>query len=149
MQAPGALDRRNEADVSPEHSQKLRILVIDDDQDIQTIVGDRLSMMGFEAIHVTNGPAALARLEHDDHRVPIHGVLLDLQEPLLGGLGVLKELCRRHPRLPVIIMSEVTDLRLLREAVRMGAREYLVMPFDVELLRRKCHHVFLGQPDTR
>jgi two-component system nitrogen regulation response regulator GlnG len=49
---------------------------------------------------------------------------------------------RQHPGIPVIVMSAVSDIQLAREAVNQGAHEYLIKPFDQELLKTKCLRIF-------
>lgn len=119
-----------------------RILVLDHDEDVRLAVCDRLAYMGFDAEGEDNGISGLTRLvqEHRDH--PFSGVLLEIDMPLLGGMAVLQELKDRHPQVPVIVMADARYVQKLREAVNLWAHDYLVKPFDTELLRRKCHAVF-------
>lgn len=119
-----------------------RILIVDDDPQVRATIGERLYDWGFEAVEADSGHAGLMRIIFDSHRHPIHGVLLDLHMPILGGMAVLHEMCEQHPNIPVIVMSEVHDIQQAREAVKLGAREYVVKPFDTELLKTKCFRVF-------
>ena len=119
-----------------------RVLVIDDDQDIRTALCDRLIALGFDVIHADNGQSGLARLAIHSSHTQIHGILLDLHMPVLGGMAMLQELRQRHAQIPVIVMSATDDIDLLREAIQLGAREYLLKPFDHELLKTKCLRLF-------
>lgn len=122
-----------------------RILVIDNDDDIRLAVCDRLAAIGFEATGENSGISGLTRLAREAPRAPFAGVLLELDMPVLGGMAVLQELLDRYPSMPVIAMSHSTLIDRLRQAVWLGAREYLVKPFDAELLRTKCLLVFDGK----
>jgi len=51
----------------------------------------------------------------------------------------------RHPTVPVIVMAHIPQIDKLRNAVRMWAQEYIVKPFDPELLKLKCASVFSGR----
>jgi DNA-binding NtrC family response regulator len=119
-----------------------RILIVDDDPQVRAIIGERLQHWGFEAVEADSGHAGLMRIIFDSVRHPIHGVLLDLHMPILGGMAVLQEMREQHPTIPVIVMSEVNEIHTAREAVKLGAREYVMKPFDHDLLKAKCFRVF-------
>jgi len=124
-----------------------RILVIDHDDDFRMALCDRLRAMGFDATGEDSGISALARLARETPHVPFVGVLLELDMPALGGMAVLQELRDRYPSIPVIAMSHSTLIDRLRQAIRLGAREYLVKPLDTELFRSKCFFVFDNKQD--
>jgi CheY-like chemotaxis protein len=121
-----------------------RILVIDHDDDTRMIVCDRLLRMGFDAVGEDNGVSGLARIAHESDDAPFTGVVLELDMPVLGGMAVLQELRDRYPAIPVIAMSHSILIDRLRQAVKLGAREYLVKPFDSRLFRTKCLRAFVN-----
>jgi CheY-like chemotaxis protein len=106
-----------------------RILVVDDDPAARAIIRERLGLCGFEVVEADGACPS-----------PIHGVLLDI--PLTGGLAALHTLRQQHPGVPIIVMSHVTEIQIAREAVNQGAQEYVLKPFDQELLKTKCLRVF-------
>lgn len=122
-----------------------RILVIDHDDEARTVLCNQLSAFGFEAVTENNGVSGLSRVASDYETTPIHGLLVELQMPVLGGLAVLQEMVERFQTVPVIVMSDAAHVAKLRQAIRLGAREYLIKPIDRELLRRKCEGVFLEE----
>lgn len=125
-----------------------RILVIDHDNNIRLAVCDRLRAMGFDPTAENSGISGLARLAREAPHAPFAGVLLELDMPALGGMAVLQELRERYPSIPVIAMSHSILIDRLRQAIRLGAREYLVKPLDTELFKTKCLFVFDGKPDA-
>ena len=125
-----------------------RILVIDHEEDVRGFLCDRLSGLGFEVAAENNGFSGLSRVTHDCDTAPFHGMLVELQMPILGGLAVLQEMRERFPSISVIVMSDSVHLGKLRQAMKQGAKEYIVKPFDMELFRRKCMSVFLGERAT-
>lgn len=133
-----------------------RILVVDDDEDTRMALRDRLLSMGFDVVTENNGHSALSRIVLEARRAPIQGLLLDLQMPLLDGIAVLRELQERYSVIPIIMMSATSDRDLLKKTLELGARAYLVKPFDNGLLREQCLRVFLednplsekSSPDT-
>lgn len=125
-----------------------RILVIDHDDDARETLAEHLTALGFDVAGDNNGLSGLARMVGEWDHAPFHGLLLELQIPQFGGLAVLKEMCTRFPTVPVMVMSDAAHLGTLRQAVNLGAREYVLKPFDAELVRRKCLNVFLNGSDT-
>lgn len=125
-------------------SARPRILVVDHDDDVRLSACDQLTQWGFEAVGEDNGLSGLARLAHTAPGAAFAGMLLELDMPVLGGMAVLQEMKDRHPAVPVIVMARTPHIDKLRNAVRMWAQEYIVKPFDPELLKLKCASVFAG-----
>jgi DNA-binding response OmpR family regulator len=119
-----------------------RLLIIDDDPHICEGLKDRLEAMGYEVITVHDGRSGLALMVLETSRAPIDGVLLDVQMPVMDGIAVLREIRARYPRVPVLMMSAGLDRRILEEAVRMGARDYILKPFAATHLKQVCAQVF-------
>ncbi|MGQ0809932.1 MAG: response regulator [Nitrospiraceae bacterium] len=118
-----------------------RILVVNENEESRLGVCERLAQMGFEAVSEGSGLSCLSRLAGDEQS-SISGVLLELEMSTVAGLAILKRMRHEYPRIPVIMMSDAVHIDALREAVKLGAQEYVVRPFDTELLRRKCLRIF-------
>lgn len=125
-----------------EPSERRRILVIDHDDTLRLSACAQLRQWGFDAIGERDGLSGLARLAHTTATDRFSGMLLEMDMPVLGGMAVLQEMKDRHPTIPVIVMARTLHIDKLRSAVRMWAQEYLVKPFDPELLKLKCASVF-------
>lgn len=121
---------------------RLRILVIDDDDAGRRLLCNRLSALGFDVAGEDNGVSGLARVVLEGKNSPFHGLVVELQMSVLGGMAVLQEMRDRFPSVPVIVMSDVRYIAKLRQAMKLGAKEYLIKPFDSELVRQKCLAVF-------
>jgi DNA-binding response OmpR family regulator len=119
-----------------------RLLIIDDDPHICEGLKDRLEAMGYDVITVHDGRSGLALMVLETSRAPIDGVLLDVQMPVMDGIAVLREIRARYPRVPVLMMSAGLDRRILEEAIRMGARNYILKPFAATHLKQVCAQVF-------
>lgn len=119
-----------------------RIMIVDDDPDICEVLEHRLEALGYETIVAHDGKTALALLGLELLRNPISGMLLDVQMPIMDGVQVLLELRVQHPNVPVLMMSANPDLRVLEEAVRAGASQYIIKPFDMAELARLCELIF-------
>lgn len=121
---------------------KRRILVIDENAEIRNSLGHQLNALGFEVAIEDNGVSGLSRIAYGWESAPFHGLFLELDMKVLGGMAVLQEVVDRFPSVTVIVMSDAKNIGRLRRAMKLGAKEYLVKPFDPELVRRKCLSVF-------
>ncbi|MGA6826225.1 response regulator [Nitrospira sp. NS4] len=143
----GTFDRKTtHAQENPETveptAKPRRILVIDHDDQTRLEACHRLTQWGFDAVGETNALSGLALLAQATPDRPFAGMLLELDMPVLGGMAVLQEMKDRHPVVPVLVMAEARHIEKLRGAVIMWAREYIVKPFNTELLKMKCDYVF-------
>jgi two-component system phosphate regulon response regulator PhoB len=108
-----------------------RILVVDDDERVRTVVSWQLEADGFAVCQAADGAAALACIEQD----PPDLVVLDLTLPLVGGLDVLRRV-RDSTRsvgarsLPVIVLSGRSGETDRIVGLDLGADDYLVKPFS-------------------
>jgi DNA-binding response OmpR family regulator len=121
---------------------KNRLLIIDDEPHICEGLKDRLEAMGHEVIVAHDGRTGLALMALEARGMPLNGVLLDVHMPVMDGLEVLRELRVRHPGVPVLMMSADPDHSVLQKAVRMGARDYVLKPFDVIIFKEICAQLF-------
>ena len=119
-----------------------RILIIDDDVHVSDSLQARLECMGYDVSVAHDGRTGLALLALATVLDPIDGVLLDVHMPVMDGVEVLREIRAKHPKVVVIMMSGGPDRRVLDEAFHMGARDYLVKPFDPAVLTRVCEQLF-------
>jgi two-component system, OmpR family, phosphate regulon response regulator OmpR len=110
----------------------LRVLLVDDDEDLLFIVGEYLESKGIE-FHLANSAAqARKRLAHFHYDL----VVSDFQMPGESGLDLFRSLSLRYPEIPFVLMSGNMDSRLRREALSMGVWNVLEKPFDLRQLRR-------------
>lgn len=106
----------------------LRVLVIDDDDLIQTSVGMIMDVMGHTAIHAHSGEGALERLAGG---VQVDVVILDMNMPGLGGLGTLPRLRAMHPVLPVLLATGRVDQVALDLVASDAHTTLLSKPFSM------------------
>lgn len=107
------------------------MLVVDDEPNMAWLFTQSFGAE-FRVEGARDGAAALAHLERQEADV----VLLDLCMPGMDGLAVLKELRRRWPDLPVIMMTAHATVKTAVDAIKAGAADYVMKPFDLEELRR-------------
>ncbi len=121
------------------------VLVVEDDPEINRLVGAYVELAGYHYVSALNGSQALARVR--DH-LPL-GVVLDLMLPDLSGWEICRQLKASGITrgVPVIILTALDNDDSRREGVRCGAAEYLTKPFDPDQLLNALHrHAGGGKP---
>jgi two-component system nitrogen regulation response regulator GlnG len=115
-----------------------KILVVDDEPDIRSLLGECLVGAGFETAEAGDGDEAIAAVQAVRPSV----ILLDVNMPRRGGMEVLPELKRIAPDVPVIMCTARMDVPTAVRAMQLGAYDYLTKPFVLELLvltvKRAC-----------
>ncbi len=105
------------------------IWIVDDDAAIRELLSFIVTEAGHEIDAFSSGAEVLAH----SGRAP-DAVLLDLMMPGVDGVAVLKELRRRFPKLPVLMITADNDIQRAVEVTKLGAYDYLVKPVDKERL---------------
>jgi two-component system response regulator CpxR len=109
---------------------KIRVLFVDDEEELVSAVVERLELRDIEAHGVTSGAEALTKIEAQEFNV----VVLDVRMPSLGGFDVLRRLKRAHPGTEVVLLSGHGSSQNVEEGLRLGAFDYLQKPVDIEYL---------------
>jgi DNA-binding NtrC family response regulator len=107
---------------------KSKVLVVDDDRAVGMVLAALLSQAGYDAQHVASGPAALAALASGR----VEAILSDVRMPDMDGLELLAEVKKRAPDVPVVLITAHGTIPLAVEAMKAGAAEFLLKPFDRE-----------------
>lgn len=109
-------------------NQKPSILIVDDEQVVCDLLNDDLSERGYLCTSVLNGKDALTKLAAKDFAV----VLLDIRLPGMSGMEVLREIWLNHGNTATIMITAINDVNTAVEAMKLGAADYLVKPFDLD-----------------
>lgn len=104
--------------------EKTRILVVDDEEVVRLSHIRTLASMHCDVEVVPDGSEALRQMEQRAADV----VLLDLRMPGMDGMAVLREIKRRWPETEVVIITGYASVETAKEAVRLGAYDYLAKP---------------------
>uniref|UniRef100_A0A7C4JQ98 Response regulator n=1 Tax=Thermodesulfobacterium geofontis TaxID=1295609 RepID=A0A7C4JQ98_9BACT len=117
-----------------------KILVVDDSKAIREIERKYLEELGFEVLEAENGEKALKILEENPD---IKLILLDWHMPVMNGYEFLLKL-RSNPKwtdIKVMMVTTENQQKSVIEAIMAGANEYLMKPFDKEMLEVKVRHL--------
>jgi two-component system, OmpR family, response regulator len=118
-----------------------KVLLVDDEPDFATTLAERLRLRGITATVASDGEEALRQVSEN----PPQLVVLDMMMPGLGGLGVLRQLKRDHPHLPVILLTGRSSTKDGIEGMRLGALDYLMKPLKIEELIEKMEQALAPQ----
>ncbi len=106
------------------------ILVVEDDPVLREALTETLAQAGFRPIAAQDAARALEQLAEQ----PVQLVVTDVRMPGMDGRVLLKRIKERHPLLPVLVMTAYGTIQDAVEAIRVGAADYLVKPFEASLL---------------
>jgi len=101
------------------------LLVVDDEPEMRSLLGDIFSAEGWRVVSVEDGAAAAEAYGRERPSV----VLLDLAMPRMGGMESLAEIRAVDPEASVIILTAFVEIPKAVEAMRLGAYDYLTKPF--------------------
>jgi len=118
--------------------EKMKILLVDDDQKFLSIVQKRLARRSCTVFTASSGFEALENLRGQI----IHVVVLDVKMPGMKGIEVLKEIKRQFPLVQVIMLTGVPTVGCASDSLKVGALNYLVKPVDIEELLRKIEEAY-------
>ena len=105
---------------------KPRILLVEDDRALREALADTLALGGYDYLEAADGEAALALLQ----RETVAMVVSDVNMPGMDGHALLRTLRERFPQLPVLLMTAYGTVQNAVTAMREGAVDYLVKPFE-------------------
>ncbi len=108
-----------------------RILVVDDEEPIREIVASMLGTAGYACQQAASGMEALAVLTSGEE---FELMLSDLMMADLDGIGLLERTKEKYPDMPVVMVTAVHDISVALAAIRNGAYDYLLKPFEREQL---------------
>jgi response regulator RpfG family c-di-GMP phosphodiesterase len=106
------------------------ILVVDDEEAIREVVSTMLESKGYHCTAVSNGRAAQDQVK----RVTPDLVLSDMIMPEMDGIKLLDWIRHYDPEVPVIMVTAIHDISTALEAIRRGAYDYILKPFEKDQL---------------
>lgn len=111
-------------------STRLPILVVEDDPNLREAVCDTLELAGLKVVAAGGGHEALKLLDQQG----VSLVVSDVRMEPMDGITLLKEIRARQPHLPVVLMTAFADVDRAVEAMRAGACDFLLKPFEPQAL---------------
>jgi DNA-binding NtrC family response regulator len=125
------------------------ILVVDDEPNMRLVLTTLLDQSGFVSSSSSSAEEALKRVRELDPDV----ILTDMQMPGMGGLELLKTLSDQFPEIPVVLLTAYGTVAAAVEAMRRGAFDFLLKPFDreqlVAVMQKAVRHAHRTRLDVR
>ncbi len=129
-------------------SQRLRILLVDDEINMLESLGDILRAERYHVSTASSGKEAIKRLETED---AFDLVITDLKMPVMGGMELLKRVSKGWPSVRVIVLTGHGSVDSAVEAMRAGAWDFMLKPFQpeealatIDRLNHQKHGLFAG-----
>jgi len=121
-----------------------RALVADDDPAIRSLIASLLKSEGVaEVVEATDGAEAMDQLSRGEFDL----ILLEWYMPNVSGLDVIEDLRRRGSRAPVVMVTAEARKEQVVMALRAGATDYLIKPFDHDVFRQRLEKYFRDAAD--
>ena len=115
----------------------LKILIIEDDDEIRRLLEERLIRDGYEVRTAENGRAGLAQLQ----TTLFDAALIDIDLPDMTGIDVLEDLKRRDQEIDVVMMTGFPEVETAVQALRLGAYDYLIKPLETISLQHSLKRI--------
>ncbi len=124
---------------------KIKILLIDDEEEFIFTLAERLKLMGYHCKTAGDGESGIRMIANEAFDIAI----IDLMMPGLNGLDTLKQIKATHPNLPVILLTGHRPLKDGMEGIRLGAFDCLIKPLDIHVLIEKIKLALASPPSSR
>lgn len=111
-------------------SSKGRILIIDDEPDISDFLSAFFQLKGYEPQVANSGMDGIEKLKTFNP----HVILLDVRMPKMDGIETLKKIREFDEHVGVIMVTAVHEVNIGREALKLGAADFVTKPIDLEYL---------------
>jgi len=109
-------------------NKKPSVLIVDDELPVCELLYENLTYQGYLCATAVNGNDALNRLASQDFDV----VLLDIRLPEISGMEVLRRIRSEHRNTLPVMITAVNEVDTAVEAMKLGAVDYIVKPFDLD-----------------
>ncbi|MBI4386283.1 MAG: response regulator [Elusimicrobia bacterium] len=120
---------------------KKKILAIDDEESICDMYRQGLTALGYEVTCASNAQKAKEALGRSKPDI----ILMDIMMPDQDGISLTRELRAQAETsdIPIVVVSGLSDAATLNDALLFGAVDYLVKPFDVDILKNKLERALV------
>ena len=109
-----------------------KVLVVDDEPQAVELLDEFLTAKGYTVFGASGGDEALRKLNEERP----HLMLLDIRMPVMGGMEVLRRAREIDREVGIVMVTAVNEESIGREALKMGAYDYITKPLDFDYLER-------------
>ncbi len=115
-----------------------QVLIVDDNEDISNLLAQRLALEGYRCVTADSGRKALHQLREEVFSL----VITDIVMPEMDGLELLKTVMGSDPAVMFIMITGFPEIQMAVESLRMGAKDFIVKPFDLEFMVERVKQTF-------
>ena len=112
-----------------------RILVIDDEPSVRTVVRMTLEKAGYDVLEAEDGEQAIEAINTGENRLVVDAVICDIRMPKINGIEAIDYFQREYPHVPLVILTGYPEIEMAVSFLRKGVADYLVKPVDAERLK--------------
>jgi len=109
-----------------------RILAVDDEEIVQSLIRDALEDKGYQVLTVTTGEEAIKLLES----TPFDLLITDIRMPRMSGTELVEQARRINPAIGIIFITGYASLTSAKDAIKQGALDYIMKPFELTEIRQ-------------
>ncbi|MDD5066173.1 MAG: response regulator [bacterium] len=121
-----------------------KVLVVDDDTNLQNLVEETLNYEGYEVVTADNGYSAISMIKEEAPGL----IILDLIIPRLDGFKLCKKLKEdiKTRNIPILVISAQTRREVIIELLKLGIKNFLAKPFNVNDLVKRVKELYIQSP---
>ena len=112
-----------------------RILVVDDEPSVRTVVRMTLEKAGYDVLEAENGEKAIEVINTGENRLVLDAVICDIRMPKINGVQAIDYFQREYPHVPVIVLTAYPETQMAVSFIRNGAADYLIKPVEAQKLQ--------------
>jgi two-component system chemotaxis response regulator CheY len=110
------------------------ILVIDDEEEIRSVVKHHLVKANYKVIEAANGEEAIEKINEGDNPLTIDAAICDIRMPKINGVEAISYFRKEYPSVPIIVVTGFPDATLAVSLMKKGVKDYIVKPVEKEKL---------------
>ncbi|MBT7789752.1 MAG: sigma-54-dependent Fis family transcriptional regulator [Calditrichaeota bacterium] len=115
-----------------------RLLVVDDDYSMRSVLQEALSRKGYDVIAAKDGKAALKMLSN----IQVELVITDLKMPSMTGIELMEHIVKDHPEIGFLIITAYGSVETAVDAMHKGAFDFITKPFSIEQIKSRVDRFF-------
>ncbi len=112
-----------------------RVLLVDDEEFMRNLVVRLISKLGYSCVTAVNGIDALTKLSENR----FDAVITDIRMPEMDGILLTREISKRYPGVPVMVMTAFDDEYSAGVAISAGAKDFIIKPFSLDEFSVRLH----------
>lgn len=112
-----------------------RILVIDDEPSVRTVVRMTLEKAGYDVLEAENGEQAIDVINTGENRLVMDAVICDIRMPRINGVEAIDYFQREYPHVPLVVLTGYPETEMAVSFLRKGVADYMIKPVEAERLR--------------